>query len=71
MTQEQIVRELRNHRYGRLPTLASIARAAGLSRPTVYEVIKTGQVSDRVGEALARALRGDRIAASHNPRSPR
>ena len=56
--QERVVTELRQLRYGRQPSLTSVARAAGISRMTLYEVINSGcQPSEAVTQAIKRGLR--------------
>ena len=54
--QERVVTELRQLRYGRKPSLNSIARAAGISRTMLYNVINSGQASVAVAAALQRGL---------------
>lgn len=63
MTAEQVVTELRKIRYGRPPSLQSLARSAGISRVTLYEVIKSGRPSAAVAQSLGKALQAVRVGA--------
>lgn len=56
MTTEQAIQQIRTIRFEPKPTLSSIARAAGISRVTLYNTINTGVASDAVGQALVRGL---------------
>ncbi len=69
MTAEQVVQQLRAIRYGRPPSLRSLARAADMSPPKLYEAINTGRLSENHRQALAAALHGVKIVQYENPRS--
>ena len=60
LTEQQVVQELRRIRYGRPPSLSSIAKAAGISRVTLYEVINTGAATERLTASLSMALQNVR-----------
>jgi hypothetical protein len=55
MTKQEIVRELRQLRYGRT-TLTDVCRAANISRPTLYVAINQGALSDASAASLEIAL---------------
>ena len=61
MTAEQAIRTVRAIRFEPKPTLSSIARAAGISRVTLYEVINSGKATDAVAQALARGLQAVQV----------
>jgi hypothetical protein len=64
LSDEEIVRRLRTIRHSprqermgrRVPSLRSIARVSGVSHITIYRIIRTGRISQKVGAVLAQAI---------------
>jgi hypothetical protein len=61
MTQEEIIRRLRELRY--MPRIATVCRMGNLDRSMVYDAMRTGRMSERYRSALERVLRlvGNRL----------
>jgi hypothetical protein len=69
MTQEEIIRRLRELRY--MPRIATVSRMGNLDRSTVYDAMRTGRMSERYRSALERVLRLVGNGPYHISRPPR
>jgi hypothetical protein len=67
LTEAEIIRRLTIIRYA--PTMTEIAALAGITRETLYDVVRNKRISDRVKARVSGALRSVEMERDYNPRS--
>ena len=69
MTEAEIIQQLRAVRFGRTPSIRSIAIEAGMPRELAYVAMRTGHVPESHRAALAAVIQRVMKGQYYNPRS--
>jgi DNA-binding phage protein len=70
MTEAELIQQVRAVRYGRTPSIQSIAQAAGMTRDVLYKAMKSGHLPERHRASLASVMQHVAKGLYYNPRLP-